>query len=85
MVEATARWLEIYPISYATARNTVLDFENQVLWQHGIPQRIESNSGTHFWNNLMDTWTEEYGTEWVYHMPYHVPASGKKLKDTIDC
>lgn len=33
----------------------------------------------------MDTWTEEYGTEWVYHMPYHVPASGKKLKDTIDC
>ncbi|KAK4819214.1 hypothetical protein QYF61_027044 [Mycteria americana] len=24
-----------------------------------------------------DTWAKEHGTEWVYHIPYHAPASGK--------
>lgn len=51
--------------------------ENQVLWWHGTPDRIESDRGTHFWNNLVDTWAKEHGTEWVYHVPYRAPASGK--------
>ncbi|KAJ7417530.1 hypothetical protein WISP_63891 [Willisornis vidua] len=32
MVEATTGWLEIYPVPHATAWNTILGFEKQVLW-----------------------------------------------------
>ncbi|GAB0205759.1 hypothetical protein GRJ2_003041500 [Grus japonensis] len=77
MVEATTGWLETYPVPHATARNTILGLEKQVLWRHGTPERIESDNGTHFWDNLIDTWTKEHGIEWVYHIPYHAPASGK--------
>ncbi|GAB0207918.1 hypothetical protein GRJ2_003257500 [Grus japonensis] len=77
MMEATTGWLETYPVPHATARNTILGLEKQVLWQHGTPERIESDNGTHFWNNLIDTWAKEHGIEWVYHIPYHAPASGK--------
>ncbi|KAK4810475.1 hypothetical protein QYF61_004255 [Mycteria americana] len=77
MVEATTGWLEIYPVPYATTRNTILGLEKQVLWQHDTPERIESDNGTHFQNNLIDTWAKEHGIEWVYHIPYHAPASGK--------
>ncbi|GAB0208687.1 mitochondrial enolase superfamily member 1 [Grus japonensis] len=77
MVEATTGWLETYPVPHATARNTILGLEKQVLWQHGTPERIESDNGTHFRNNLIDTWAKEHGIEWVYHIPYHAPASGK--------
>ncbi|GAB0209867.1 hypothetical protein GRJ2_003452400 [Grus japonensis] len=77
MVEATTGWLETYPVPHATARNTILGLEKQVLWRHGTPERIESDNGTHFRNNLIDTWAKEHGIEWVYHIPYHVPASGK--------
>ncbi|GAB0210049.1 hypothetical protein GRJ2_003470700 [Grus japonensis] len=77
MVEATTGWLETYPVPHATARNTILGLEKQVLWRHGTPEGIESDNGTHFWNNLIDTWAKEHGIEWVYHMPYHAPASGK--------
>ncbi|GAB0207093.1 hypothetical protein GRJ2_003174900 [Grus japonensis] len=77
MVEATTGWLEAYPMPHATARNTILGLEKQVLWRHGTPERIESDNGTHFWNNLIDTWAKEHGIEWVYHIPYHAPASGK--------
>ncbi|GAB0206700.1 hypothetical protein GRJ2_003135600 [Grus japonensis] len=77
MVEATTGWLETYPVPHATARNTFLGLEKQVLWQHGTPERIESDNGTHFRNNLIDTWAKEHGVEWVYHIPYHAPASWK--------
>ncbi|KAK4810688.1 LOW QUALITY PROTEIN: hypothetical protein QYF61_007488 [Mycteria americana] len=77
MVEATTRWLETYPVPHATAWNTILGLEKQVLWRHGTPERIESDNGTHFRNKLIDTWAKEHGIEWVYHIPYHAPASGK--------
>ena len=28
-------------------------------------------------SNLIDTWAKEHGIEWVYHIPYHAPASRK--------
>ncbi|GAB0202689.1 hypothetical protein GRJ2_002734500 [Grus japonensis] len=48
MVEATTGWLETYPVPHATAWNTVMGPEKQVLWRHGTPERIESDNGTHF-------------------------------------
>ncbi|RMC19429.1 hypothetical protein DUI87_04040 [Hirundo rustica rustica] len=77
MVEATTRWLETYPVPHATAQNTILGLEKQVLWRHGTPERIESDNGTHFKNSLINTWAREHGIEWVYHIPYHAPAAGK--------
>ena len=77
MVDATTGWLETSPAPHATARNALLGLEKQVLWRHGTPERNESGNGTHFRNNLIDTWAKERGIEWVYHIPYHAPASGK--------
>ncbi|XP_029815793.1 uncharacterized protein LOC115307487 [Manacus vitellinus] len=77
MVEGSTGWLETYPVPHATARNTILGLEKQVLWRHGTPERIESDNGTHFKNGLVDTWAKEHGIEWVYHIPYHAPAAGK--------
>ncbi|KAK4807227.1 hypothetical protein QYF61_024347, partial [Mycteria americana] len=66
MVEATTGWLETYPVPHATAQNTILGLEKRVLWRHGTPERIESDNGTHFRNNLIDTWAKEHGIEWVH-------------------
>jgi len=77
MVEAITRQLETYLAPHATARNTVLGLEKQVLWRHGTPERIDSDNGTHFKNNLINNWAKEHGIEWVYHIPYPSPASGK--------
>ncbi|RMB98223.1 hypothetical protein DUI87_25126 [Hirundo rustica rustica] len=77
MVETTTGWLETYPVPHATARNTILGLEKQILWRHGTPERIESDNGTHFKNSLINTWAREHGIEWVYQIPYHAPAAGK--------
>jgi len=49
----------------------------QVLWRHGTPERVESDNGTHFKNSLINTWAKDHGIEWIYHIPYHAPTSGK--------
>ncbi|RMC09942.1 hypothetical protein DUI87_12729 [Hirundo rustica rustica] len=67
MVEATTGWLDTYPVPHATARNTILGLEKQVLWRHGTPERIESDNGTHFKNGLINTWAREHGIEWISH------------------
>ncbi|KAJ7415469.1 hypothetical protein BTVI_38054 [Pitangus sulphuratus] len=77
MVETTTGWLETHPMPHATAQNTILGLEKQVLWQHGTLERTESDNGTHFKNSLIDTWAREHSIEWVYHIPYHAPAAGK--------
>lgn len=71
VMEATTAWLETYPFPNATASNTILDLAKQVLWQHGTPERTESDNGTHFQNNLLTTWAKEHGIEWVYHIASH--------------
>lgn len=77
MVEATTGWLRTYPVPHGTTQNTVLGLEKQVLWRHSTPERIESDNGTNFWNNLIDAWAKDHDIEWVYHIPYHAPTSGK--------
>ncbi|RMC07789.1 hypothetical protein DUI87_15258 [Hirundo rustica rustica] len=68
MVEATTGRLETYPVPRATARNTILGLEKQILWRHGTPERIESDNGTHFKNSLINTWAREHGIEWIDHI-----------------
>ncbi|TRZ10625.1 hypothetical protein HGM15179_016485 [Zosterops borbonicus] len=77
MVEATTGWLKTYPVPHATAWNTILGLKKQVLWRHSTPESIESDNRTHFKNNLINTWAREHGIEWIYHIPYHVPAARK--------
>ena len=48
MVEAATGWLETYAVPHATAQNTILGLEKQVPWQHGTPERIESDNGNIF-------------------------------------
>ncbi|KAK4810724.1 hypothetical protein QYF61_007698 [Mycteria americana] len=58
---------EKWPVLYLYTdswMNTLLGLEKQVLWRHGTPERIESDKGTHFRNNLIDTWAKEHGIEW---------------------
>jgi len=77
MVQATTRWLERYSVPHATTQNTILSLEKEILQRHGAPERFELDNGTHFQNNLIDTWAKNHGIEWVYHIPCHAPASGK--------
>lgn len=68
---------ETHVVSHVSTQNTILSLKKQVLWQHDTPERIETDNGTHYKNSLINTWAKDHGIEWIYHVPYHAPASVK--------
>lgn len=75
VVEATTIWLEAYPMSLP--RMLSWGLEKQALWEHGTTETTESDTWTHFWNNLIDSWSKEHGIEWLHHNSYQASASRK--------
>lgn len=69
MVETTPGWPDTYPVPHATAQNTILGLEKQVLWQHGSLERTELDNRTHFKNSLTGTRAREHRIEWLYPIP----------------
>lgn len=45
VVKQPTRWLETYPVPHATAQNTILSLEKQVLWWDGTPEKLSSTMG----------------------------------------
>ncbi|RMC01825.1 hypothetical protein DUI87_21633 [Hirundo rustica rustica] len=84
MVEATTGWLETYPVPHATACNTILGLEKQVLWRHGTPERIESDNGTHFKNSLINNWAREHGIKLEHDMDYPEALAHNHFKTLED-
>lgn len=76
-VGANNRRLETYPVPHATAWNTTLGLGKHTSWWHSTPERTELGSETYFKNNHLDNWVKGCGIEWVCHISYHAPTSGK--------
>ncbi|KAK4810878.1 hypothetical protein QYF61_013286 [Mycteria americana] len=70
MVEATTGWLETYPVPHATARKTILGLEKEVLWQHGTPERIESDNSLLCWSALSQTTHSKLLLPWAKANPF---------------
>lgn len=77
MVEMTTGWLETYPVTHVTAKSTVVGLKKQILWRHGTPERIESDNGCHFKNEMIKLGTAERGIDWISRIPYYPQALGK--------
>lgn len=45
IAKVTTGWLVMLPVLHATAQNTILGNEGQVLWQHCTPERTEPGTG----------------------------------------
>lgn len=56
---------------------TILGLEKQILWQHDIPERTESENGAHFQNSLITTQAKEQGIEVGISHPLSCTASEK--------
>lgn len=79
MAEGTTGLLKKYLVKHATAQNTTLCPEKQVLWHQGIPDRIKSVNGSHFQNNLVTFCAKRHNIKWVLHIPFN-PQASRKVK-----
>ena len=70
------KWPEARAVSEATAEATSKFLYEQIICQHGCPQIILSDRGTHFNNNLIKGLMEKFKINHLLSTPYHPQTNG---------
>ena len=70
------KWPEARAVSEATADATSKFLYEQIICQHGCPQIILSDRGTHFNNNLIKGLMEKFKINHLLSTPYHPQTNG---------
>ena len=70
------KWPEARAVSEATADATVNFIYEQIICQHGCPQIILSDRGTHFNNQMVKKLMEKFKINHLLSTPYHPQTNG---------
>ena len=70
------KWPEARAVSEATADVTAQFLYEQIICQHGCPQIILSDRGTHFNNNTIKALMEKFQVNHLLSTPYHPQTNG---------
>ena len=70
------KWPEAKAVSEATADVTAQFIYEQIICQHGCPQIILSDRGTHFNNNVIRNLMDKFRINHLLSTPYHPQTNG---------
>ena len=70
------KWPEARALTEATAEKVADFIYEQIICQHGCPQIILTDRGTHFNNNLVDRLLEKFQIKHLLSTPYHPQTNG---------
>src|SRR5947207_13416979 len=75
-IDYLTKWPEARAVSEATTDATAQFLYEQIICQHGCPQIILSDRGTHFNNNTIKALTEKFKINHLLSTPYHPQTNG---------
>src|SRR5215471_3598566 len=70
------KWPEARALTEATAKKVADFIYEDIICRHGCPQRILSDRGSHFNNNLIQDLTERFKIKHGFSTPYHPKTNG---------
>lgn len=70
------KWVIAIPLPSQTAQITAKALYESLICIYGVPERILSDCGTHFANELMDAFTKLLGCHHIKSTPYHPQTNG---------
>jgi hypothetical protein len=70
------KWPEAKPIKEATAKEVSTFIFEDIICRHGCPQRILTDRGSHFNNQLVKILTEKFNIKHGFSTPYHPKTNG---------
>ncbi|XP_060134170.1 protein NYNRIN-like [Zootoca vivipara] len=70
-------WPEAFPCKRATANAVARILVQEIIPWFGVPRRLDSDRGTHFTAEIVQSVARAFGIKWHLHTPYHPPSSGQ--------
>ncbi len=77
VIDKFSRWVEAYPTGRATAAHTAKCLVTDFIPRWGLPDRIDSDQGTHFTGQVVKEVSRMLKIKWNLHCPYRPQASGQ--------
>lgn len=76
IIDVFSRWTEIYPSSKADASTVAKALLKDIIPRYGIPEKLYSDNGSHFVNEIIDRLTTTLGIQCRHHCAYHPQSAG---------
>ncbi|XP_060125379.1 protein NYNRIN-like [Zootoca vivipara] len=70
-------WPEAFPCKRANAQTVAKILMQEIIPRYGVPRRLDSDRGTHFAAEVVQSVTKAFGIKWELHTPYHPASSGQ--------
>ena len=70
------KWPEARPVPTNTSKDAEQFIYEEIICQHGCPQIILSDRGTHFKNELLEKLTARFEIKHLFSTPYHPQTNG---------
>ena len=70
------KWPEAKAVSNATAEQVAIFIYEDIICRHGCPQRILSDRGTHFNNEMIAKLVDKFSMRHLLSTPYHPQTNG---------
>ncbi|HVH96631.1 MAG TPA: DDE-type integrase/transposase/recombinase, partial [Bacillus sp. (in: firmicutes)] len=75
-VDYLTKWPEARAVPRATAEETTKFIYEEIICRHGCPQKILTDRGTHFKNQLVEALTKQFEIQHLLSTPYHPQTNG---------
>lgn len=76
IVDAFTKWTEIFPTATPDALSVAKALCKDIIPRYGIPERIYSDNGTHFVNQVLDKIGKMFHIDLKRHCAYHPQSAG---------
>ena len=70
-IDQLSSWVELFPMTAATAKKVAESLEDQVFCRFGAPKNIISDNGSHFINKTMRKLCKDWNVRHVQISAYH--------------
>ena len=70
------KWPEAQPVSNADAEATANFLYETIICRHGCPQKILSDRGAHFKNQMIEKLMQKFQIQHLFSTPYHPQTNG---------
>jgi len=71
------KWVEARSLTEADAQSIAAFLHEEIICRHGIPEKITSDQGTEFVNEMINALTQQFGIKHIRTTPYHPQANGQ--------
>src|SRR5688572_23475341 len=70
------KWPEAKAVPNATAEQVAIFLYEDIICRHGCPQKILSDRGTHFNNEMIKSLVSKFSMQHLFSIPYHSQTNG---------